>query len=226
MSSAQEQAVLDMLMDQAKVALSHWNLQDQTPQLLKYRENAVFRIQLANGKPAALRLHRPGYHDEQALTSELLWMAALHEGGIRVPQIIAAADGRPLVQVSSPDLPTGKFADIISWIDGAPLGASGVPFTMTPDRLETVFARIGQTMAQMHRIADQWPVPSGFQRPRWDLDGLVGDSPLWGRFWDCRGLSSEDRHDLCEIHSVVREALASRAFQDLDFGLISRRSGA
>lgn len=59
------------LLGRAQQALLHWGLADQTPELLKFRENAVFRIFLADGGPAALRLHRPGYHDTRALASEL-----------------------------------------------------------------------------------------------------------------------------------------------------------
>ena len=49
--------------------LAAWGLPAQTPELLKYRENAVFKVRLADGRKAALRLHRPGYHSEAELRS-------------------------------------------------------------------------------------------------------------------------------------------------------------
>ena len=47
-------------------ALQRWNLENCTLRLIKYRENAVFRVD-CNGKRWALRLHRCGYHTDDEL---------------------------------------------------------------------------------------------------------------------------------------------------------------
>lgn len=41
------------LVGRAQQALFHWGLAGQTPELLKFRENAVFRIRLDDGGHAA-----------------------------------------------------------------------------------------------------------------------------------------------------------------------------
>ena len=55
--------------------------------LLCRSENATFLLQAA-GKRYALRLHRPNYHSKADIQSELLWLDALRDIGIMVPQAI------------------------------------------------------------------------------------------------------------------------------------------
>ncbi len=89
--------ILESLMERASSVLAFWDLPEQKPELLKYRENAVFKVRLRDGRPAALRLHRPGYHARAALVSELVWMDDLRKCGIAMPQPLAALDGTLLV---------------------------------------------------------------------------------------------------------------------------------
>lgn len=207
-------SVLDAMRDRARRALGAWGLPAQEPQLLKYRENAVFRVRLADGAWAALRLHRPGYHDEAALRSELQFMDALRRGGLAVPDPIATPDGRLLVAIDG-----AQFADLIGWVDGDQIGESGRPLERSQDEIVAVYHAVGVAMAGMHAMADGWRVPDGFVRPAWDAEGLLGDAPLWGSFWDCPGLGKEDRDFLGHIRPVLWDRLAAIA-DDLDFGLI------
>ena len=61
---------------------------------IKVRENAVFRIDLADGRKAVLRVHRSGYHSDAELDSEFVWMRALQAAGIEVPRVIRSRHGR------------------------------------------------------------------------------------------------------------------------------------
>ncbi|MGO4568856.1 phosphotransferase enzyme family protein [Rhizobium sp. 2YAF20] len=204
----------------AREALVHWGLGAQTPQLLKHRENAVFRISLENGEPAALRLHRPGYHDEQSLASELSWTAALRQANMRVPAPIATPDGRHIVTLpATPDF-DAQHVDIVSWMAGIPLGQSGVPLAHSPERLGAIFRALGGTMARMHVATDTWTPPSSFHRPVWDSDGLLGEQPLWGRFWDCAGLSPDQHQRLSALRLLLRTQLDGLSPLELDYGLI------
>lgn len=212
--------MLDALEARAKEAIAHWGLVDAQPVLLKYRENAVFRIVLANGEPAALRLHRPDYHDEAALRSELQWMTALRDGGLEVPSAIPAPDGRLLVHLGPTDSFAGQHADIVSWMHGMPLGESGVPLAHGPEDQVAIFHALGAMMAEMHDLADRWPIPSGFKRAAWDVDGLLGESPVWGRFWDCEGLSADRKIALCDLRFRLRRLLDAIPPAEFDYGLI------
>ena len=207
-----------VLAARARAALGHWALLDQRPELIKYRENAVFRVRLKDGGAAALRLHRPGYHAEAALSSELLWMADLRGRGIAVPEPIVTLDGRLLVRLETEE-GEPQFADLIGWVEGAPLGASGTPFTRSRAELRDLFGAIGREMARLHDAADRFDRPAGFSRPSWDAAGLLGEEPFWGRFWDCAGLDPADRDFLAALRARLADDLAALA-GGLDSGLI------
>ncbi|KRD63711.1 phosphotransferase [Ensifer sp. ENS10] len=210
----------DALDNRACQALAHWGVADQEPELLKYRENAVFRVHLADGRPAALRLHRAGYHSAAALHSELQWMAALGNSGLAVPQPIATTDGRLLVALPEGGAFAAQHADVINWMDGEPLGESGKPLSHSPERLVEIFSALGASMAEMHNLADRWTPTEGFWRPTWDEEGLLGDRPLWGRFWDCEGLSPAQAMALSALRGDLRRRLATLPTPAKDFGLI------
>lgn len=59
--------LIETLCRWATEAHVYWDLPEQAPELVKYRENAVFKPRLGDGGKAALRFHRPGYHSETTL---------------------------------------------------------------------------------------------------------------------------------------------------------------
>mgnify|MGYP000193866274 CR=1 FL=1 len=204
------------LQDKALKALSFWGI-STTPVLLKYRENAVFKVSLPNGKPAALRLHRPNYHERATLQAELDFSAYLAANKMAVPQPIPALDGALCVES---DAGNRQFASLISWMDGRPLGQTGVPLDLSPREAGRVFERLGRLFAEFHALADSYPHPDTFNRPSWDMAGLIGEAPLWGRFWDCPGLTNDQAEGL----SALRQRLLAHSFDlqasPLDYGLI------
>lgn len=62
----------------------------------------------------------------------------------------------------------------------------------------------------MHLTTDSLTLPNGFTRPRWDLDGLVGDHPLWGRFWEHPVASPDQRVSLVRARDALRERLSGQ----------------
>ncbi|MBX4926416.1 phosphotransferase enzyme family protein [Rhizobium binae] len=214
------QTIRDALQKRALEALDHWAVLSDEPVLLKYRENAVFRITLADGQPAALRLHRPGYHDATSLHSELAFMAALRRGDLDVPSPVPTGDGRNLVRLPASRKFPEQHADVVSWIDGAALGQTGTPLLQSAETQADIFFRIGHAMATMHDLADAWAPPTGFRRPAWDADGLLGESPLWGRFWDCPGPSRDEAAALSALRDDLRRRLAEAQQDGINYGLI------
>ncbi|WP_260692173.1 phosphotransferase enzyme family protein [Gemmobacter fulva] len=209
--------LLRRLQARAVQAQARWGL-STPPVLLKYRENAVFRVQLADGRPAALRLHRPGYHSAAELASELHLMTALRATGLRVPRPILTAEGAATVTLAADVGQPALHADIVSWMEGTPLGQTGIPLGMTAAQLTSVFTALGRTMAQMHSALDRWQPPPGFARKAWDGEGLLGAAPLWGRFWDCAGLRAEEAARLQAIRALAATGLSRLG--RLDYGLI------
>lgn len=200
-------------------ALPHWGESKYEPVLIKHRENTVFEVRDNAGNAAVLRVHRPGYHDRGALSSELDWMRMLSLNGFEVPRPVPARDGRLLVEVDDPSL-GARHLDMLSWMSGVPLGELGVPLVWPPDRLKRIFFEIGRSAARLHRISNAWTLPAKFKRHAWDRDGLIGESPFWGRFWDLRELTREQRDLFSEFRRVASDRLDDYDCQGGGYGLI------
>ena len=191
---------------------TEWPQITSAPQLIMHRENSVFRVETLIG-PHALRLHRLGYHTVQEIKSELDWMAMLAAHGMEVPVPAAARDGNFVVQAG------GRMASLLSWLPGVPLGKSGQPLSLSGVERATRFRSLGRAMAQMHSLLDAWRIPEGFTRPNWDASGFIGETPLWGRFWELQTASSEDREMLSSVRARAERALKIYA-PVADFGLV------
>ncbi|NVK15129.1 MAG: phosphotransferase [Rhodobacteraceae bacterium] len=178
--------------------------------LIATRENQVYRLD-HSGKSYALRLHRPGYRTDAELWSELQWMNSAAEGGLRVPAPVTSPSGEFLHKAG------GLQADVLTWLSGAPIGRTGGGLN-TGNRTGLFFG-IGREMARLHSVSDRWTPPKGFSRWSWDRKGLLGANPLWGRFWDNPGLTTEDRSLFLALRSEA-DAELQQLESTLDFGLI------
>ncbi len=190
--------------DAATLAAAHWPQITGAPELFMQRENVVYRVDTTLG-PHALRLHRPGYHSDAALRSELDLMAMLAGQGVLVPRPMPSVNGDLLVAAGD------RHASLLSWLPGSPMGRSGQPLGLMGAARTDLFAAIGAQMARLHRLTDIWTPPPGFTRPAWDRDGLVGEAPFWGRFWD-------GAPELVAVRDRARALLDGAA--GADFGLI------
>jgi len=193
-----------------KNALCRWGMSDADFHLIAARENSVYRVD-HDGLSYALRVHRRGYHSDAELWSELQWMQAISHGGIDVPAPVASTSGQFLHVVD------GVHVDVLNWLPGAPLGST-FEALKAADRTG-LFRRIGCQMARLHRISDAWVRPEGFNRCVWDRGGLLGEAPLWGRFWENPTLGVEDRALFTRVRETANYALAGRETA-LDYGLI------
>lgn len=191
-------------------ALALWGMQAAKARLVAQRENSVWRVD-DQGAAFALRFHRPGYRSKAELNSELQWMAHLAEGGVLLPCPIPLPDGPLIAEVS------GHHVSVLTWLDGRPIGASGnLDGISDPEQL--AFA-LGQQMTQMHDLTDAWTLPAGFSRPDWRREGLLGDAPLWGAFWQHPHLKTVQRALLLRARDAAFDAL-TEIEQDADQGLI------
>lgn len=202
---------LDRMRRIAAEGLHHWNLAGASLYLLKHRENAVFRVD-ANDDRYALRVHRPGYHSNDALRSELQWMDALADAGIDVPRIVPTATGQPFALSETPDMAVPVQIDLFEWIEGRQLGSVETGLSGDRRNIYGTYHTLGELAAALHDHSENWIPPPWFVRHAWDEDGLAGERPLWGRFLDLACLSPEER----KLLSAARD----RAYQD--FGTLSK----
>lgn len=198
---------------EALEAAAHWGGARHL-RLINDRENAVYEAQFPFGR-AALRLHRVGYQTETAIRSELWWCAAMAAAGAPVPRPLPARDGELLHALSS-----GRMASVIAWVDGPEFGKAGVPLPGTATEQADRHRALGDLVAQFHDATDALVLPGWFQRPRWDVPGLTGDSPFWGRFWDHPALEPAERDILLQARAHVGATLAAHQAQGGDFGLV------
>lgn len=186
-------------MTEAEDAAGLWGGQVVRP--LRLRENEVYEISVA-GQRAALRLHRRGYQSAVAIRSELWWCAELARAGLAVPAAVPLPDGGHLAVLGS-----GRMASVVAWVEGEPLGEAGVPLAGSAADQAARHHALGRLLAQIHGVTDRLALPDWFARPRWDRDGLVGDTPFWGRFWDHPALTPPEASLLAEARAWLADRL-------------------
>ncbi|WP_341890003.1 phosphotransferase [Variovorax sp. YR752] len=196
--------------DTVRQALALWGFDDAECSFVAGRENRVYRVRTGEGR-FALRLRRPGYRSEAELLSEALWLEAMDRAALQVPRPRRSLGGALLEKVGA------HHVDMVGWLSGQPLGRSG-------DRLQVadapaVFRRLGREMARLHAACDVWQRPAGFARCAWNAEGLLGEAPLWGRFWDNPTLDAETRSLFTRFRREARLDLEACA-ATLDHGLI------
>ena len=194
------------LLDAGKSALRQWAIADAELELIKYRENAVFRVQ-HDGQLAALRVHRCGYHSDSELRSELQWMGALADSGIPVPVAKPTVSGELFITYEAPGLPGAVQMDLFEWISGEQLGSVEQGVT-DGGAVAHVYRTIGELAARVHNQSSAWTLPAGFTRHSWDAEGLAGDKPFWGRFWELNSASPSQRELLTRARDRVYRDLA------------------
>jgi Ser/Thr protein kinase RdoA (MazF antagonist) len=202
---------------QAALAAFPLNAAALTPVSLS--ENVTFRVTDVDGRDYSLRLHRPGYNSLRELESERQWCAALVAAGLPVQSAVRSRDGQLFVAIDIAATGERRYVGITSWLSGTLLG----------ERLETeegsqarvdLFHAMGRLAANLHNQSEMWTPPAGFVRPRLDLEGLVGDSPRWGRFWDHAALDSGEQALLITARQRLRASLEAYGTPSRRFGLI------
>jgi Ser/Thr protein kinase RdoA (MazF antagonist) len=188
-------------MTPADVAAKAWG--GRVTRLLRDRENHVFQMVLPDGHRAALRLHRAGYQSPAAIQSELWWCAELARAGLPVPAALPTRDGQLLVPLED-----GRMASAIAWIDGEALGEASLPSPRPLSGQLRLYHALGKLLMRVHRATDTLTLPEGFTRPSWNREGLVGDTPHWGRFWDHPAATPDQRAILLRARDALRERLA------------------
>ncbi len=182
-------------------ALPLWGLEDAKVTLAAERENSVYKVQLAENL-YALRLHRVGYRTAQELQAELSWMAELARHGLPVPKPLSLKAGDFCQTID------GVKVDVLSWLSGETMGKKSQLAALRDPA--GAYRTLGKSMASLHRISDDWELPADFSRPAWSGEGLVGEKPLWGRFWENPTLSNRQKKKFAGFRSRAAEVLGEK----------------
>jgi len=202
----------------AIAVLSDWSLEGSEISLIKERENAVFEIITSCRTRYALRIHRANYHSDKALLSELLWMAAVQETEINVPQVIPTLDKRLFSHVEiNNDI---RQVDLFEWVEGEQLGSVEEGLGENLAHINDVFTKIGETAGLLHNQSSQWQQPSDFERLAWDANGLIGEQPNWGCFWKLDSLTEQQKALLARVTVKAKRALTEFGREPQRFSMI------
>jgi Ser/Thr protein kinase RdoA (MazF antagonist) len=218
--AAASAAFLDEMQALALLALRDWDLEVVNIAPIKVRENAVFRIDLAGGARAVLRVHRSGYHSDAELDSEFVWMRALAAAGVSVPRVIRSRRDRDFELATTATLDGLRQIDVFEWISGSQLGS--VESGVGGDGADVAgqYRTIGAIAARMHNQTAAWQHPPGFCRHAWDAAGLVGEQPFWGQFWELAALTPGERSLLLRARAKIAAELAGYRTDPDCYGLI------
>ncbi|MDQ0503715.1 phosphotransferase enzyme family protein [Xanthobacter agilis] len=192
-------------------ALPRWGLGcDADVKLLTISENATFRVTDTAAGPLVFRVHRPGYHSRDEITSELAWIAALRaDHVITTPRPIPLTDGALIADID--DGGTTRHVVAFEFLHGRE-PAEG-------EDLVGWFRQLGAIHARLHAHARAWARPEGFTRKVWNFDTTLGDTPHWGDFRASLGLDATGRARLERTAALLQEKLRPLSQAD-SFGLV------
>ncbi len=189
-------------------------------ELVSVSENATFRVtDRSDGGAYVLRLHRPGYHTLEELNSERVWTRALADAGIAVPIPVKTREGDDYTCVAVPSLGEQRQVGMTRWIEGELLSdvleANGDVAV-----LEHYFEQLGAIEAAMHNQSSGWRPPPTFRRHAVDADGLMGDTPVWGPFWEHPALAAAEGRLFLETRDRIRGAMDRYGRHASNYGVI------
>lgn len=193
----------------SEALLRYPQLNDGELSLICRSENATFLLKTA-GRRYALRLHRANYHQKEDIASELLWLDALRESGIEVPEAVSDAQGEQVQTLQTEDGDI-RHVVIFHWMEGE------MPTTNVDP---IAFRALGDVTARLHQHSRQWQRPASFRRIIWDHQTMVGDNGHWGRWQDAPRLDNRDHPVISQALAKMRQRLAEYGQQPARYGLI------
>ena len=201
-------------------ALKAFPIEPEGLELVALSENVTFRVSdRRDGAAYVLRLHRPGYHTLEELNSERVWTRALAEAGVAVPIPLTTRAGSDYVSVQVEALGQQRQAGMTRWIEGELL-ADLLERSDDVEAPERCFEQLGAIEAAMHNQSCGWRPPPGFARHAVDRDGLMGDAPFWGPFWEHPVFSPPERRLVIETRDRIRVVLDRLGRAPTIFGMI------
>jgi Ser/Thr protein kinase RdoA (MazF antagonist) len=208
-----QESFLQRLEKGLRESLPRWGLPPSAPlRLLTVSENATYLAEdEANGRRIVFRVHRPDYHSEAEILSEIAWVRALREEGVvATPRGIPARNGDLLCAFS--DAGVRRHVVAFEFMAGKEPDAS--------DDLVKWYRELGAINARLHLHSRGWQRPQGFARKLWDFDTIIGKTPHWGDWRAGLGLSADGAAILEKTEALLRRQTDALGKGPEAFGLI------
>jgi len=195
-------------------ALSLWDLPTKSKiRLINVSENLTYLV-TANCIPQSiLRVHRPDYRSQQEIESELMWLDRIQSGNlIATPTVFRGKDGARIQNIKSPN--TSRMVNLVmfEFVEGSNPEAD--------DDQSELFRSLGEMAAILHKQARQWKKPGDFLRQHWNLEAIIGDKPLWGKWQDAPGITGEISSILSRTEKYLCNKIMAFGQSNQNYGLI------
>ncbi|MDE8350205.1 MAG: phosphotransferase enzyme family protein [Acidocella sp.] len=206
-----DQNFLTRLESGLRTALPVWGLASSTQlRLLTISENATYLAEDGTNR-LILRVHRPHYHSEAEIRSELAWIAALHESAVvTTPRPIPTRDGHLLANFS--DGESDRFAVAFAYMSGD-----------EPDTSHDLikwYGVLGEITARLHQHSRQWRRPNNFTRKLWSFETIIGPDAHWGDWRLAPGLDAAGKATLERTATLLAAQTKAYGQTPDRFGLI------
>lgn len=193
----------------ARAALAEYGLKGAALTLISFSENGTYLAQQGNER-VVIRVHRPGYNSLAEIESELSWMASLRAASsIQTPQIRLTNSGRSVSTVQIEE--ETRFVDAFEFVPG---------ISAEDEESGIRYRDLGVITATLHQHVQQWALPEGFTRFRWDLSTMLGKDGRWGDWRSAPNLASDDRDAIEIAENLVRDRLDKFGTGPDRFGLV------
>ncbi len=206
---------LSQMAEIAKAALRQYDFPDPvTVKLVNLSENATYKVDdSASGRRWALRVHRPGYHSQNAIASEIAWQVELRRNHVVATPIPVKGTNGDFIQVIGHDgVVEPRRVVLYEWEDGREPDVS--------KDLSASFEMLGAVAAKMHQHTKSWKLPVGFERFTWNFETSLGNSPHWGRWQDGMAVDPPKQRLFGDAVELIRRRLESYGQGPSRFGLI------
>ena len=200
------------LVEAVEPVLAAYGLAGAHVHLLEQKTNVTFRVD-AGGERFLLRVCKAGIYGPKELASEGMWLRALRESGLVVPELVAALDGSPVASVLLPGDAEPRWCVLLRWVPG-----QIVQLAVSPDILE----QVGELGARIHSLSEVFAPPPGFTRPRWDCDRLFGRGEVIPAGRGEPLITVRTRETLDAAAALLRQELASLGEGPDVWGLIHK----
>lgn len=215
-----KEAIAARYLPAALEALKAFPVNSSQVELVSLSENVTFRVIDSDTRAKyVLRLHRPGYQTLASLNSERAWTAALATAGMSTQVPLLTNTGQHFHRIDIPEMGEHRQVGMTQWVEGTVLSEQWGAGASLAVR-QRCFHQIGVLAAKIHNQSSQWAIPEGFERPHYDIDGLLGEQPHWGRFWEHPDLTADEQARLLRARGQLRDALQAYPPTTATYGLI------